>query len=338
MDLTRTDPYAVWMQEMCTLWTQDHHVVAGLVAANSDFSPVASCLAKKGAVFDNPGAWVRTAGDYRKYPNWFEPLLLDAERLAVQYVAVPRRLGYFGTKPKIGVLVYDYPQSGQMAGMLTSELKRNGYAAPTTVTIHMGTSTGDLSNTLSQVQSAVLKFRAEGVDHVMSVAYPGAITFFMEYAQSQAYFPRYALVSYEGLTAVEANAPATQLKDAVAVGWLPDGDVDASKRPPVNATGVKCRKIFTAAGVAAADQPGGISYCDFVLMLKAAADTLSPGSLTASALSRAVASLGNRFQSPATFGTTLAATQHDGVDAVRGVRFDSGCSCFVYAGSVQRVR
>jgi hypothetical protein len=322
------------MQEMCTLWTQDHHVVAGLVAANSDFSPVASCLAKKGAVFDNPGAWVRTAADYRKYPNWFEPLILDAERLAVQYVAVPRHLGYFGTKPKIGVLVYDYPQSGQMAGMLTNELKRNGYDAPTTVTIHMGTSTGDLSNTLSQVQSAVLKFRAAGVDHVMSVAYPGAITFFMEYAQSQAYFPRYALVSYEGLTAVAANAPATQLKDAVAVGWLPDGDVDSSKRPPINATGVKCRKIFTAAGIAAADQPGGIAYCDFVMMLKAAADSLSPTSLSGPALMQALGSLSSRFLSPATFGTTLSGTQHDGVDAVRGVRFDSGCSCWTYAGPV----
>jgi len=338
MDLTRTDPYSVWMQEMCSLWTEDNHVIAGMVAANSDFSPVAACLAKKGAVFDNPGAWVRTKADYRKYRNWFEPLILSAERLAVEYVSVPKQLGYFGQKPKIGLLVYDYPQSGQMAGMLTAELKRNGYDAPTTVVVHMGTSTPDLGSTLSQVQSAVLKFRAAGVDHVMSVAYPGAITFFMEYAQSQSYYPRYALVSYEGLTAVAANAPATELKDAVAVGWLPDGDVDSAHRPAINPTGKLCRKIFTAAGVAAADQPGGISYCDFVLMLKAGADRLTPASLSGPALVQALSSVASSFLSPATFGTTLSGTQHDGVDAVRGVRFDSGCSCWAYSGPIEAVR
>ena len=337
MDLTRQDPYSVWMQEICSLWTEDHSVLAGQVGANSNFSPVAECLGKKGALFDNPSAWVRTKADHRKYPRWVEPLGFTAERLAREYVEVPKQLGYFGAKPKIGVLVYDYPQSGEMAGLLSEALRREGFEKPTTVTIHMGESTSDLSNTITQAQAAALKFRAEGVDHVMSVAYPGALPFFMQYAQSQDYFPRYALTSLEGLMAVAANVPAQQLKDAVAVGWMPDADVGAPDRPPFNDTAALCKKIFTDAGIAESSHAGGFTYCQWVLLLHKAAGQLDGRALDGNALLDAVNRTGAGFTTPGTFASSLSAAKHDGVSAVRPVRFDSACTCWKYAGPVRSV-
>lgn len=331
VQLTRTDPYSVWMQEMCALWTQDHHVLAAQINANSDFTPLAKCLDKQGALFDNAAAWVRTKGDYQRFPRWVESRMLSAERLAEEYVRVPSQLGYFGPKPKIGLLVYDYAQSQELASLLTAALRRKGYAAPMTFTTHMGESTPELGGTIGAMQSAVLKFQAAGVDHVMSAAYPAALPFFMKYAQSQGYHPRYALTSYEGLVGVAANVAGDQLKDAVAVGWLPDTDVDTN-RPPFNATAQLCKKIFAEANIAPPDQPAGFGYCDFILMLRMAAAKTSPTGLRGTALINAVNRLGSSFSSPATFSTSLSMSQHDGVNAVRPVRFDSGCPCWTYAG------
>jgi hypothetical protein len=338
VELTRTDPYAVWMQEMCALWTQDHRVLGAQINANSDFTPLARCLDKKGALFDNASAWVRTQGDYQRYPRWVESRMLSAERLADEYVRVPAELGYFGKKPKIGMIAYDYPQSQELARLVTAALRRKGFDAPVMFTTHMGESTPELSGTIAAMQSAVLRFQAAGVTHVMSTAYPAALPFFMKYAQSQEYRPRYALTSYEGLVGVTANVPGDQLKDAVAVGWLPDSDVDPTRRPGFNTTARLCKKIFTAASIAAPDQPAGFGYCEFILMLHKAASGISPTALNGDTLLNAVNALGGNFASPATLATSLSRSQHDGVSAIRPVRFDSGCSCWTYAGPQRAVR
>jgi hypothetical protein len=39
LDLTRTDPYSQFMDEMCSLWTEDHHVVAGVANSNAHITP-----------------------------------------------------------------------------------------------------------------------------------------------------------------------------------------------------------------------------------------------------------------------------------------------------------
>jgi hypothetical protein len=249
LEPTRADPYATFMQEMCSMWTQDHSVVAAFAIANADFTPVASCLAKRRALFDNFAAWVRTQDDYGLSRYWVEPAMLLAERLANLYVDVPNQLGYFGSGSKVGLLIYDYPQSGRLARLVEASLKKRlGLSLTSQFTVHMGTSTPDLGSTISQIQSAVLRFRADGVNRVMSVAYPGAMTFFMRYADSQQYYPRYALTSPESLDAVAASVPHEQLRDAVAVGWLPNIDVGLAQQPPLNATGQRCRGIFKAAG------------------------------------------------------------------------------------------
>jgi hypothetical protein len=337
VDLTRTDPYAVWMAEMCAMWTQDHHVLGAIVPANSDFSPVAKCLSKSGAIFGNTSAWVRSASDYRTYPNWFESQMITGERLAKAYVDVPEKLGYFttkvpGTKPKIGLLVYDYPQSKKMANELIAQLVAHGYPAPVTQELHMGQSTAELSGTIASAQSAALKFAALGVDHVMSVAYPGAVAFFAIYANTQGYHPRYAFTSFEGLIAVQGTAPKEQLKDAVAVGWLPDADVDAAHKPPVNATTKTCLAIYKKAGLSAAQGAGGLQYCDFLLMIKQGSAKLSPSGLTGRAIGLGIENLRTSYLAPGGYGTTFGAGKHDGVDNVRPIRFDAGCQCFVYAG------
>src|SRR5262249_35718946 len=82
LDLTRTDPYSQFMQEMCSAWTQDHHVVAAFAYVNADFTPLANCLGKNRAVLTTYENYARDVADWRANPYWIEPITLAAERLA----------------------------------------------------------------------------------------------------------------------------------------------------------------------------------------------------------------------------------------------------------------
>ncbi len=87
----------------------------------------------------------------------------------------------------------------------------------------------------SQANNAVLKFRSAGVTHVITVPTGGALPFaFMPSAESQGYRPRYAMNSLEIPAFVDLNVPNAQLKDALAVGWLPTSDVLTPQRPNDN--------------------------------------------------------------------------------------------------------
>jgi ABC-type branched-subunit amino acid transport system substrate-binding protein len=274
LDLTRTDPYAQFMQEMCTLWTQDHHVVAAFAYANADYTPLARCLSKHHAVFSSYASYARDRNDFSTSPFWIEPTTLSAERLAPLQVQTFEQQGFLKGQKKVGLLAYDYAQAQRLTTLLVAELKRRGVTA-VVYPIHYGSSTPELSGTIASIQSAVLRFRSEGIERVMSAAYPGAIAFFMRYADSQSYRPRYGLSSYDALASLPANAPVSQLHDAVAAGWWPTADLAASDKPPLNASGKVCRAVFSKAGIPATQDATSFGYCDEALSLQAAARSVT---------------------------------------------------------------
>jgi ABC-type branched-subunit amino acid transport system substrate-binding protein len=335
LNLTRTDPYSQFMQEMCTLWTQDHKVVAAFAYANADFSPVARCLSKNNAVFSSYAAYTRDKNDFVQAPSWVETSTLSAERLAELQVQSFAGRGFFKGQAKVGLLAYDYPQAKRLTSLLVAKLKQRGVTA-VVYSVRYGESTPELGATISSIQSAVLRFRSEGIVRVMSAAYPGAIGFFMRYADSQGYKPTYGLSSYDALGALPANAPVDQLQGAIAVGWWPTADLRAADRPPLNASGKICRAAFTKAQIPATQDTFSFGYCDNVLSLAAAARLVSATTLTGN-LRGAFERLGSSYQSPSMLGTTFASTQHDAVATSQPLSFNSTCGCWRKAGSPSRI-
>ena len=338
LDPTRTEPYAQFMAEMYATWTQDHHVVAAFTSANLDWSQLAVCLQKKHVVLGTFGAWARDKGDYVTSPDWFDPAMLASEGLGPAYVSIPDSLGYFGRFSKVGLLVYDYPQSAKLAAVIKRELAVRHITLAAEQQIHMATSTPELSSTITAAQAAVLKFKALGIDHVMSAAYPGAAVFFMLQAQQQNYFPRYALTSYEGLVATASTAPKQQLKHAVGVGFLPfGGDVQLPQAPPLNVAEERCQKIYRAAGISKNDAYAGVNYCDFVRMIELGAIASKGEFSVVDWLAHGIEGIGGHPVAVG-FSGLLTATKHDGANAVRGMTFADGCSCWTFTGPVVQVQ
>lgn len=332
LDLTRTDPYSRFMSEMCTLWTEDHHVIAAFAYANADFSPVARCLTKNHAVFSSYADYTRDRNDFVTSPNWLETSTLSAERLADLEVQGFARRGFLKGQTKVGLLAYDYAQARRLTGLLVAKLKARGITA-VTYQVHYGTSTPELAGTISSIQNAVLRFRSENIERVMSAAYPGAIGFFMRYADSQDYRPLYGLSSYDGLGALPSNAPVGQLHGAIAVGWWPTSDRRPADRPSLNASGKTCRAAFAAAQIPPSQDTYSFGYCDEILSLVAAGKLLGSAPLTGDALRASFERLGQTYSSPSMLATAFSPQQHDAVASAQPLAFEDSCACWRTTGS-----
>ena len=126
VDLTRTVPWSVFVQEACSLWTEDHKVIAASFPVNIDVSQLSSCLKKRGAVLDASSLRIRSQSDYTASPLLVEPWMITAERLAPLYVRGLQQQGYFAGKPVVGLLTYDYPQSRLLGQLIKAELRKIG--------------------------------------------------------------------------------------------------------------------------------------------------------------------------------------------------------------------
>lgn len=130
----------------------------------------------------------------------------------------------------------------------------------------------------------------------------GNIGYFMIQAEQQKYRPRYAINTFMGPTSVQvAVAPAAQLKGAVGVGWSPVTDVDAAHDDFYNHARIACDAYVRKSGQdftgKRSAQFAAASLCD-------AFEILIQGAKGAGSIDPA---------------------------AVRDLRYDTACSCFVYS-------
>ncbi|MCU1587113.1 MAG: hypothetical protein JWN31_606 [Frankiales bacterium] len=328
VDLTRTNPWAIFVQEACSLWTEDHHVIAAVFPVNIDVAQLSACLRKHGAVLDASSLWLRSQSDYSAGPLLVEPSMITVERLAPLYIRGLQQQGHFAGKPVIGLLSYDYPQSRLFAKLITAEVKKIGLSVKVTFEAQYAESTAGLGTTIAQVQSSVLRFRSAGVTHLLSSAIPGGIgVAFQPAAQSQGYHPRYGLTSFDAL----AGMPANQTANALAVGWwLHDAD---ARHEIANPTTKLCRSVFRSNGSADTRDKEllAVVYCDFLLLLQHTAQGLQPGArLDGVELTRRLDVTGASFQSSRGLGTLLSSSRRDGATGLRGMHFDLPCSCWLY--------
>jgi hypothetical protein len=188
-------------------------------------------------------------------------------------------------------------------------------------------STAGISGSAAQAQNAILKFRGEGIDHVLFVDSAAALPFlWMPEAESQGYRPRYALSSGDLPTIVEQNAPPAQLAGTVAVGYSRTRDIvnqSFNDTPAIR----QCMEALKAAGVTS-PAIGYVEGCDPFFFLQAAVNTASVVSV--GGMRAAADHLGASFQlgdPPATF---FRPDNYDGVAAYRELQYRNACNCFQY--------
>ena len=334
--------FAQQNQAACAAFTEDHKVLA-VTPQNFEMDSLIACLAKKGVplvatdhVF---GAW----SDQVQLDQYADYLYLPSTMNFTRSGAVIDGLfgaGFFGNKPKIGLLYLDSPSIVRAVDKAVKPaLAAHGLQLTDAVAISAPASETDVSNDAAQASSAVLRFRSENIDHVLFLEGAGEIPFlFMPQADAQGYRPRYGLSSYDEPEWLTVNAPLSQLAGALGVGWIPSLDV-ADTQDPGNPAAALCLQIMKAAGQNVTQdrshEHSAFGFCSSLFFLQAAF-TGAP-SLDPKGLRTRIESLGSTFASALTFSTSFRPGRHDGAATAATLAFDGGCSCFKYTSAPRSI-
>ena len=331
------DDSATAAQKMCADWTQDHHVVAGLgaVAAIGAATGI-ECLTKAktlsiGASYDVGSK--RSFDAYR--PFYYSPASVEMTAVGDAYATGLSRQGFFPKGAKIGLLVYDAPEFRDgVANGLVPALKRSGLSLKDLTWITPPSALSDEGRLVADIQSAVLKYRSDGVTHVLFMDGNSSITyFFIQQAKSQSYRPAYGFSTLSYTSFVQSNFKASDLHGSLGVGWMPSMDVDIAHLPS-NPARTLCQSIMKQAGqsaVAETDLTLQLTFCSQFFFLKAALEKAPQ--LTPEGFQAGVAALGRTSYTAALgFNDTYSPTKHWGSSEYRAIKYVDACSCFQYYG------
>ena len=343
----------------CADWTQDHKVFAVIANDQTSSHTLQNCVSKAGAVQLWEDFTTSDNSTFTRFPYYVEGGTLQQDRLAPQLPAALAASGYFsgwdtttGTASKavpvkVGVVSFDDAASTTaIQHFLTPALKALGYD-PDVVYVTYPTSEAANGTSISQIDSAVLKFRQDGVTHVIPWDAQGAGVgyFFAVGASGQKYYPRYGLQSGDGmqilLSATNSSALAQEMIGSVGWGWVPLADVDPATDPDngpySNAARRSCVALMTKHGEDMSSditKRQAVDACDEANLLKAALQAGGPTISRASFLA-GINGLGSTFPDGFTPATLLNAAHHDGAALWRAFAFNTGCQCFHYSSQTR---
>lgn len=337
-DVSSTGNIQQQEQSACDTWTVDNKVFV-MPAGVSIWD---QCVADAHAVglIDGDIAG-ETEPIMQRYPADFNLSGLTLDRAARYTIEGLDQQGYFARGAKIGIVTWDGSDFQYAAGQAVQQLAAMGIANVPVEYVSEPQSYGDISTSSSDVSSAILKFRSEGVDHVLlfdgtaGVFSGGGLTLlFMNAAGSQDYHPEYGLNSTSGLSSIVSDVPASEIANSMAIGWLPSLDLDSADYAalPESTNAKTCLQVMADAGqnVSGANaEANAFAVCDFFFFLQDALNRVR-GPLDQASAIAAVESIGTAYPSILTFEDDFTAAQHDGVELVRNAAYYGSCSCFRY--------
>jgi len=352
-DATSTSTPASQDQAACANYTQDHRVFA--VADSGLTTNLGACLLKAGVFMDFSGDIIKGDNSYfHKYPNYVDVGTLSEDRYMSEEVQIFQRQKWFspwntttgqaaptGTA-KLGVLTinnswWDTPVNK----VLLPALAKAGHPVSSgdVFRVTFPQTTDQEAQTVSDIQTAALRFRSDGVTHVVITDPNGLLTLiFSRNAQGQRYFPRYGVSSGSGMEALvtAGDIDPSTLNGAIGLAWDPSLDLtpamSAHYKTPATAS---CLKVMKQAGYTFPDvnsQGIALSTCDTLFFLADVISRSAPNFTLASALN-AVAGIGSSFRPANEPLAFVSATRHDALQQGWDMAWDSGCGCAKYLGN-----
>ncbi|MFP5326923.1 MAG: ABC transporter substrate-binding protein, partial [Acidimicrobiia bacterium] len=254
LDALAAKTYEQHGQEMCATWTEDNKVFAALGAP---YESLRQCMENAGA----PMTYTSLSGSseltFKEYPLYFEPGNLNLNRIGRHTVESLVRRKFFPANARIGLLTFDDPYFRHaMTQSMHPALARHGLKPTDTVYVPSPESTSDLGGISAGISSAVLRFRANQVSHVLILDQAAVATFlFMQEAESQGFRPRYGLNTQNGNTALSdllaSSGSQDQLINSLSIGWAPSLDLSEADDPNDKASPLRrrCLKILEDGGL-----------------------------------------------------------------------------------------
>ena len=340
IDGTQAD-YSSQEQAACATFTQDHHVEA-VVGGGGD-STLYACLLKAGVpILEGGPSEALDETEWRNYPNVFNPPGLAVDRQGAAFMQQSIETGWLTPKNKLGV-IHPGCAWGQRSydQVVVPAAKSHGIVVEDHSLGCPADGAGSLGPSSSEIQSAVLQFRSDGVDRVMILAGnldAASYVLFTKNADSQHWYPGYIVGSNavaEGWVA-GGVVSTDQAANTREVGWVPIVDVG---NPPLTAQLRACDALVESGGAPKASPPGVYGpSCDSMLVLRAA--LVSDGGVGGlSALRPAIEALGTSYVGAANIngGIRLAPDRHDGVYLVAMSAYQASCKCFHYMTKTENI-
>jgi hypothetical protein len=334
-------------QIQCDHFTQDVKVFAVLGAS---YPLYRKCLASRGVLPVGASREDMSLADFQGTPLYYDVSGLPTDKAMTNMVLGLLRTKYFterwdpnvgapgGTAPVVlGIIHSDRPQwQYAVKRALIPELTAHGIKVSTqnVFEYHQNTDASGAGTTVSSIQSAVLKFRQQGVTHVIAPEAAG-LGFFARGAENQRSRPRYGVSTVASVQAdVDGKViPPEQMAGALGIGWVPAYDLtDSSKyTPPGKAT---CLKAMRAKGI---DESGGLAQavalaaCELVFPLQAALrGVTSSQPVTRERLIAGIEALGDSYVSAALPKVSYGPGKHYAISQAWLWAWDTTCGCATY--------
>ena len=328
-------------QAACSAFTEDDSVFAALDAVSVD--SFNTCMQQRGRLMLHYGLFLGSTKTWDRYHNIVAADGLpydDAGRLLAEHLA---RVGFLSRSTKLGAIVRssDDLTDAYRRGFLPA-LARAGLSVAEAHFIRDAQSASEISGYTSDISSAVLKFRSEGIDRVVffdTGSYSALV--FSQNAEQQGYRPRYGFSSLNSIVTLQGEgsaAPQEQMVGAQGVSWETGADGLTKER---TADAQRCLAILKEEGISATDAGTEASYlktCQTFFLFTAVAERAGRD-LSRDTFIAALERLGSGFRSTNTWNglTRFGARDHSGISVFRPFAYDAGCSCFAVNGGVRPV-
>lgn len=315
-----------------TIADTDHAFMADL-QGQIHFS-ARDCYKTKGVLSFEGGAYGFGQSFYAAHsPTEWSPSYADYDAAERALVATIKAKSWLKGESKAGVILWDDRPYHDLADkVLVPLLKQLGVTV-----VQASISNSDIGSIEDGIHAAAQTMVVNQVDHLLFLGSAPLQPFFVQQNQQYNQFV-YALTSFDVPRYMELNF-AKNMAGAIGVGFSPDDDVMDARYPfPQPGLETTCRSIYKAAGI---NIPGryvdgvfnskqAMSYCESVLLLKAAADRVN-GPLTPASWAAAAGALGSSFQAAQTFATSYSSWKHAGAADYREITFEAKCSCMTYS-------
>jgi ABC-type branched-subunit amino acid transport system substrate-binding protein len=306
----------------------EDHKVSVIASMFNVRSQLVACAHKGGAILLDVALGAGDNDLYQKFADTlYTPtqLNLDSEQRLVITEAV--QTGRLKKSDKVGVLIQQDDETFQRVYDSTMKpvLREAGIPVQSS-TIATAMSSGDYS-------AAVLRFKSDGVTHVMFSVGNGGIppVFFMQAAENQAYRPKYLMGDSTNTWFVGDSAARSQVQNITGAGTYPIANVDAGQYPTTPRE-KKCLDVITAAGQRVADRHSSLTatfYCEMLYGFSAIGATVK-GPITKASFRQAYYAMGTNYPAITTFRSNLSNGRNDNPAAYRLLGWKSSCSCISY--------
>jgi hypothetical protein len=238
-------------QAACATFTEDNQVFAVISALNHT-EIFFQCLSKVGVPYISaPGLTITDDEVFRRYPLHVELNAVSLSKQGDLFGAPLASTGYYDKGAKIGLLTFAQPNfTRAVEDHLKPALKQIGRSLSDEVQIAYPQSTSDEGAMAAAIGNAVLRFRQNGITHVLITDVSALVTvLFATAAANQGYYPRYGWLSPNGgQAAADLLSDKRSLQGAVELGWYPSIDLNAANEDVLPANAKRCAQLFTSKG------------------------------------------------------------------------------------------